>query len=129
MNLPNDLKYTKEHEWVRIEGNRATVGITDYAQSQLGDIVFIEVPVLGKAVTAGKSFSVVESVKAVSDIYAPVTGVVVAVNEALTDQPEKVNQDPYGDGWIAVIEIAAGVALEGMLDATTYAELAVKGGH
>jgi glycine cleavage system H protein len=129
MNLPNDLKYTKDHEWIKIEGNRATVGITDHAQAQLGDIVFLEVPAVGKIVTAGKSFSVVESVKAVSDIYAPVTGVVVEVNEALNDEPENVNRDPYGAGWIAVIEMQPGVALEGLLDAATYAEVAVKGGH
>ena len=104
MNVPKELKYSQDHEWVKVDGKRATVGITDFAQDQLGDVVFVEVPKVGTAVIVGKAFSVVESVKAVSDIYAPVSGVVVAVNEALNDTPETVNKDPYGEGWIAVID-------------------------
>ena len=129
MHFPGNLKYSKEHEWVRIEGNRAVVGITDFAQSQLGDIVFIELPVVGANVTAGKRFSVVESVKAVSDIFAPLSGKVVEVNDALADAPEIVNKEPYEQGWIAVIEIAPGDVMEGLMDSAAYAELAAKGGH
>lgn len=129
MNFPENLKYSKEHEWVRFEGNRAIVGITDFAQSQLGDVVFIELPAVGATVTAGKRFSVVESVKAVSDIFAPLSGTVVEVNDALADAPETVNKEPYGEGWIAVIEISAGTAMEGLMDSAAYAELAAKGGH
>jgi len=106
MTIPADLKYTKEHEWVRIENGVATFGITDHAQEALGDIVFVELPETGAAVEAGGAFVVVESVKAVSDAYAPVAGEVVAVNEALEDEPEKINTDPYGSGWIAKIRMS-----------------------
>lgn len=106
MTIPADLKYTKEHEWVRIEGDVAIFGITDHAQEALGDIVFVELPETGANVDAGGAFVVVESVKAVSDAYAPVTGEVVAVNEALEDEPEKINTDPYGSGWIAKIRMS-----------------------
>ena len=106
MTIPADLKYTKEHEWVRIEDGVATFGITDHAQEALGDIVFIELPETGAAVDAGGAFVVVESVKAVSDAYAPVTGEVVAVNEGLEDEPEKINTDPYGSGWISKIRMS-----------------------
>jgi glycine cleavage system H protein len=129
MNIPAALKYTHDHEWIKVEGNRVTVGITDFAQSSLGDVVFIEVPVKGTEVTVGKAFSVVESVKAVSDIYAPLSGVVVEVNDALADAPEIVNQDPYGAGWIAVIEIAAGTDLSGLLNNEAYAKVVAEGGH
>lgn len=129
MNIPAELKYTKEHEWVRLEGRRAVVGITDYAQSQLGDVVFIEIPVIGTRVSAGQSFSVVESVKAVSDIYAPVGGIIVEVNESLADAPEAVNQDPYGDGWIAAIELEEGADPDGLLDSEAYAKVVAEGGH
>jgi glycine cleavage system H protein len=128
MQFPNNLKYSKEHEWVRIDGNKVVVGISDYAQSQLGDIVFVELPALGAVVSAGKRFSVVESVKAVSDIFAPVTGIVTEINEALNDAPEKVNQDPYGEGWIAVVEIPAGAAMDDLMDSTVYSGLVAKGG-
>lgn len=129
MQTPSNLKYSKEHEWVRLEANRAVVGITDYAQSQLGDIVFVELPSVGATVVSGKRFSVVESVKAVSDIFAPVGGTIVAVNEALNDMPEKVNQEPYGEGWIAIIELADSSELTDLMDDKAYAEQVAKGGH
>jgi len=108
MTIPADLKYTKDHEWVRIEGDTATFGISDHAQEALGDIVFVELPELGRTIDAGEAYAVVESVKAVSDIYAPVAGEVIAVNEDLEGEPEKVNTDPYGSGWIAKINIGNG---------------------
>ena len=129
MNIPKELKYSREHEWVKVEGSRATVGITDFAQHQLGDVVFVEVPAAGAAVTAGKTFSVVESVKAVSDIYSPLSGTVVAVNDALTDAPEIINSDPYGEGWIAVIEMTAPAELDELLDSAGYEKLTAEGGH
>jgi glycine cleavage system H protein len=100
VSVPEELQYTRSHEWVRREGETATVGITDHAQDELGDVVFVELPEVGAAFDAGDSFGVVESVKAVSDLYAPVGGEVVEVNGALEDTPEKINEDPYGDGWI-----------------------------
>ena len=106
MTIPADLKYTKEHEWARIEGDTATVGITDHAQEALGDIVFVELPEIGRTVAPGEAFAVVESVKAVSDVYAPVGGEVVEVNAELEGAPEKVNTDPYGAGWIAKIRMS-----------------------
>ena len=129
MNIPQNLKYSKEHEWVKLEGTRATIGITDFAQSQLGDVVFVEVPELDKKVKAGDGLAVVESVKAVSDIYAPLAGSVVEINENLGDAPEAVNQDPYGEGWIAVLEIADEKELEGLLDAAAYAAFVAAGGE
>lgn len=129
MKFPTELKYSKEHEWVRQDGRRVVVGITDFAQSQLGDIVFVELPAVGAAITAGKRFSVVESVKAVSDIFAPINGKVVEINEALNDTPEKVNQDPYGDGWIAVVEVAEGTSFDDLMDSESYAAQVAKGGH
>ena len=129
MKFPTDLMYSKEHEWVRQDGRRVVVGITDFAQSQLGDIVFVELPAVGVAITAGKRFSVVESVKAVSDIFAPINGKVVEINEALNDTPEKVNQDPYGDGWIAVVEVAEGTSFDDLMDSESYAAQVAKGGH
>jgi glycine cleavage system H protein len=100
LNIPEDLQYTKSHEWVRIEGDTATIGITDHAQDELGDLVFVELPEEGDTFDAGESFGTVESVKAVSDLYAPVGGEVVEVNSALEDAPENINEDPYGEGWI-----------------------------
>ena len=100
MNIPEDLQYTKSHEWVRIEGDTATIGITDHAQDELGDVVFVELPEEGDTFDAGESFGTVESVKAVSDLYAPVGGEVVEVNSTLEDAPENINDDPYGEGWI-----------------------------
>lgn len=127
MNTPGNLRYTKEHEWVRVEGDRAYVGITDYAQHQLGDVVFVELPEAGREVRRGEAFSVVESVKAVSDIYAPLSGTVVEVNDLLADAPEKVNQDPYGDGWIAVLTIADAGELKTLLDGAAYDALTAEG--
>lgn len=129
MNIPKELKYSKDHEWVRVEGNTATLGITDYAQSQLGDVVFVELPEAGADIAAGAGLSVVESVKAVSDIYAPISGTVIAGNEALADAPETINQDPYGEGWIAKIEITNAAELEELLDSEAYAQLVAEGGH
>jgi glycine cleavage system H protein len=129
MQFPTNLKYSKEHEWVRLEGNKVVVGITDFAQSQLGDVVFVELPAVGAAAVAGKRFSVVESVKAVSDIFAPVNGTVVEINETLNDAPENVNQDPYGQGWIAVLELTDAAGLTELMDSEAYAEQVAKGGH
>jgi glycine cleavage system H protein len=106
VSVPEELQYTRSHEWVRTEGDTATVGITDYAQDELGDIVFVELPEEGATFDAGDSFGAVESVKAVSDLYTPVGGEVVEVNEALNDSPEKINEDPYGDGWIIKLRVS-----------------------
>jgi glycine cleavage system H protein len=127
--VPVDLRYTKEHEWARREGDRARVGITAYAQEQLGDVVFVELPKVGARVSSMKTFGVVESVKAVSDLYAPLTGEVVAVNEALSKQPEVVNRDPYGDGWMIVIALADPAEYDGLLGAEAYERLIAGGGH
>lgn len=105
MKIPKELKYSKEHEWIRIEENRGYVGITDFAQKALGDVIFVELPEVGRQLKAGEVFGVVESVKAVSDIYAPCGGSVSAINEAVLDSPELVNQDPYGDGWLIEVDI------------------------
>jgi glycine cleavage system H protein len=129
MNIPKELKYSREHEWIRVDGNQATVGITDFAQHQLGDVVFVELPTEGAAVTIGQGFSVVESVKAVSDIFAPVSGTVVAVNDALGDAPETINSDPYGNGWIAVIEMSDPGELAKLLDSAEYEKFSAEGGH
>ncbi len=106
MSVPGDLQYTKSHEWVRVEGGVATVGITDHAQDELGDVVFVELPETGATLAPGDSFGAVESVKAVSDLYAPIGGEVVEVNTALEDSPEKINEDPYGEGWILKLQIS-----------------------
>jgi glycine cleavage system H protein len=106
LSVPEELQYTKSHEWVRTEGDTATIGITDHAQDELGDIVFVELPEEGATFEAGDSFGSVESVKAVSDLYTPVGGEVVEVNEALSDSPEKINEDPYGEGWIVKIQVS-----------------------
>lgn len=127
MDFPKELKYTKDHEWVRLEGKRAVVGITAFAQSELGDIVFIEVPPVGKKISIHSNLSVVESVKAVSDIYAPLTGTVVEINEQLADQPELVNQDPYGEGWIAVLEWENNDEIAQLIDVEQYQALALGG--
>lgn len=121
--IPSDLKYTSDHEWVRAEGDRATIGITEYAQKELGDVVYVDLPAVGEKIKAKAGMGSIESVKAVSDIYAPVTGEVVAVNEELQFNPELVNQDPYGKGWIAVIEIADGEELNKLLTAEEYQQL------
>ncbi|HRW37244.1 MAG: glycine cleavage system protein GcvH [Acidimicrobiales bacterium] len=123
MNVPDDLQYSSDHEWVRIDGNRVIVGITDYAQDALGDVVYVQVPDQGAAVAAGAGISEVESTKSVSDIYAPVAGTIVEVNGELEGAPEKLNSDPYGDGWICVIEVADPDAIDGLLDADGYRSL------
>jgi glycine cleavage system H protein len=119
---PEHLKYTAEHEWTELEegGDVVRVGITDYAQQALGDIVFVSLPAVGDAVTAGEPLGEVESTKSVSDLYAPVTGTVIARNEALEDQPELVNADPYGEGWIVEIQVEDATALDSLLDAAAY---------
>ena len=106
MSVPKGMQYTETHEWVRMEGDTATVGITEHAQDELGDVVFVELPEVGRTLKAGEAFGAVESVKAVSDLYAPVAGEVVEVNEALGDSPEKINEDPYGDGWILKLRVS-----------------------
>jgi glycine cleavage system H protein len=128
-NVPADLRYTKEHEWARIEGDRARVGITAFAQEQLGDVVFVELPKVGARVSAMKTFGVVESVKAVSDLYAPLSGEVVEVNAELPKAPELVNQDPYGRGWMLVIALSDPREVDGLLTAEGYAALIAQAGH
>lgn len=123
MNVPADLKYTKEHEWLRIEGDIATVGITDWAQGELGDIVFVELPEVGAGVEQMESFGTIEAVKAVSEIYSPVEGKVVEVNAALDDDPMVINRDPYGEGWMIKIEVADSAQLEQLLNADGYKKL------
>ena len=120
MNFPDDLKYTREHEWCRIQGNRAVIGITDHAQDQLGDIVYVELPDVGDGVKKGEAFGVVESTKAVSELFSPVTGKVVEVNDPLSDAPETINEDPYEEGWMIQVEISDAKELEALLDATAY---------
>ena len=119
--IPDDLSFTHEDEWVRREGNNLVVGVTDFAQQQLGDIVYVELPPIGSLVSKGDPFGVIESVKAVSDLYAPVSGEVIAVNDALGSRPELVNEDCYGEGWMLVVR-AAGDATADLLDAAAYAE-------
>jgi glycine cleavage system H protein len=123
MDVPDDLRYTTDHEWVRVEGARARVGITEYAQDALGDIVFVQVPEIGTAVDKGSTVSEVESTKSVSDIYAPVTGSIVEANGDLVEAPERLNEDPYGEGWICVIEVSDPSELESTLDAAGYRAL------
>jgi glycine cleavage system H protein len=123
MNVPETLRYTSDHEWVRIDGNRLTVGITDYAQDALGDVVFVQLPEVGATVTGGASFSEVESTKSVSDVYSPVSGTVAEVNTELTDAPQRLNEDPYGEGWICVIELSDPSSVSALLDAEAYRKL------
>jgi len=120
MNVPVNLKYTKEHEWIRVEGNSAFVGITDYAQSELGEIVFVEVETVGESLKEGDVFGTVEAVKTVSDLYLPVDGTVLEFNEELESNPELVNDDPYGKGWMVKIEISDAVQLNSLLSAADY---------
>lgn len=123
MSIPVELRYTKEHEWVKVEGNKVTVGITDFAQNELGDIVFVELPEVGDTVTLNDSFGNVESVKTVSELYSPVSGTVVEVNEELADTPELVNESPYEGAWMIVVEISDASELDALLDAKAYEEL------
>ncbi len=126
MDVPDDLRYSTDHEWVRVESGQVRVGITDYAQDALGDIVFVQVPTVGTAVTVGSALGEVESTKSVSEIYAPVTGTVVEVNDDLGDAPERLNDDPYGRGWICVLDPADPAELDQLLDAPGYRGL-IKG--
>ena len=123
MNIPNNLKYTKDHEWVKIEGDIATIGITDFAQSELGDIVYVEVETLDETLDREEVFGTVEAVKTVSDLYLPLTGEVVEFNETLEDEPELVNTDPYGDGWMVKIKFSESAEIDDLLDADAYKEL------
>jgi glycine cleavage system H protein len=120
MNIPTDLRYSREHEWVRVNGSIARIGITDFAQDSLGDVVFVQLPDVGLDIVAGASASEIESTKSVSDVYVPVSGSVHAVNDALTDTPELVNSDPYGEGWILEVALADTSELDGLLDADAY---------
>ena len=120
MAYPKEYRYTDQHEWVRVNGTEATIGITDYAQHELGDVVFVELPKKGAQVTAGKSFGTVESVKAVSEIYAPVSGEVVESNDALRDTPEKINSDPHGEAWLIKVRLADPAEVKKLMDAAAY---------
>ena len=122
-NIPGDLKYTKDHEWARQQGSVVVVGVTAHAQEALGDVVYVELPKVGSTVTEGKQFGVIESTKAVSELFAPLSGKVVKVNDALTDKPDTVNEDPYGAGWIIEVEPSDPKQLSTLLDAQAYAEL------
>ena len=126
---PADLKYSKEHEWVKVEGTRARIGLTHHAQHALGDVVFVEVPKVGRALQPMEAFGVVESVKAVSDVYAPVSGTVVEVNAALETSPELVNKDCYGAGWIIVVEMASPTDLDALMDVKAYEAFLASEGH
>ena len=121
--IPQNLKYTKEHEWARIEGNRAVVGVTAHAQEALGDVVFVELPKVGSAVSSGKQFGVIESTKAVSELYSPLSGKVVKVNDALSDNPQTINSDPSGAGWIIEVEPSDSKEVAGLMDASAYENL------
>lgn len=123
MEIPADLRYSSEHEWVRVDGARVRVGITDYAQDALGDIVFVDLPAVGSEVEAGGQVGEVESTKSVSELYAPLAGTVTAVNDGLTGNPEQMNQDPYGEGWIYELELSAGADPQSLLDAAAYDDL------
>ena len=123
MQVPEHLRYSADHEWIAVSGNRARIGITDYAQDALGDVVYVQVPTLGSTVAAGETFGEVESTKSVSDVYAPLAGTVVAVNDQLGDSPETLNSDPYGAGWLCEIEFADEGQVAGLLDAAAYQAL------
>jgi glycine cleavage system H protein len=123
MNIPDDLRYSPEHEWVRVDGTKVRVGITDYAQDALGDIVFVDLPTVGTEVEVGGQLGEVESTKSVSEIYSPLAGTVTAVNDTLTEGPERINQDPYGEGWLCELELATGADPGSLLDAVAYADL------
>ena len=128
-NVPGNLKYTREHEWAKVEGDRARIGITAFAQEQLGDVVFVELPKVGARVTATRTFGVVESVKAVSDLFAPLSGEVVEINADLAKKPETVNADPYGQGWMIVVKVADPKEIDSLLSAADYEKLVAGAGH
>jgi glycine cleavage system H protein len=123
MNIPEDLRYSSDHEWVRVDGSRARIGITDYAQDALGDIVFVDLPSAGSVVEQGAQVGEVESTKSVSEIYTPLPGTVTAINEALSSTPEQINRDPYGEGWIYELELGSDADVSNLLDAAAYGEL------
>jgi glycine cleavage system H protein len=123
MNIPQELKYTKDHEWIRIDGDIATIGVTDFAQRELGDIVFVDINAVGKDLNAGEVFGIVEAVKTVSDLYLPVAGTITEVNAGLESAPEKVNTDPYGDGWMVKMTIKDMADVATLLDANAYSNL------
>jgi glycine cleavage system H protein len=123
VNVPATLKYTKEHEWTKIEGSLATIGITDHAQSALGDVVFVDLPKVGRTLKVGEVFGTVESIKAVSDLYSPLTGIVKEVNSALTDEPGSVNHDPYGKAWMIKLEVTDQATLATLMDASAYSAI------
>ncbi len=129
MDVPKSLLYTHDHEWVQIKGQVGRVGITAFAQDQLGDIVFVELPKVGASVTAGAAFGVVESVKSMSDLYAPVSGQVLAVNALLADQPEQVNRDPYGEGWMIEVQLADASEVDALISPEAYADSTQSAGH
>jgi len=118
---PEEFRYSKDHEWIRVDGDRGRVGITDYAQKQLGDVVFLELPEVGRTLSAGEQFGTVESVKAVSELYSPVAGEVVEANAALVSTPEVINQDPHGEAWMIVVRVTDPSSLDGLMDAKAYA--------
>lgn len=120
MNFPSNLRYTKDHEWIKLDGNVATIGITDYAQRELGDIVYVEVETIGKSLKAGEVFGTVEAVKTVSDLFLPVDGTVTELNAALANSPESVNSDPYGEGWMVKMTVNNPADVEGLMDAAAY---------
>ena len=126
MNFPENLKYTKDHEWILVDGNTGTVGITEYAQGELGDVVFVELPAVGKSLKQLESFGTIEAVKAVSDLFAPVSGSVAEINKALASTPELVNKDPYGDGWMVKVTLSNPAELGSLLNATAYKALIAK---
>lgn len=123
MNIPSELKYTKDHEWIKIDGNMATIGITDFAQGELGDIVYVEVETVDETLDQEEVFGTVEAVKTVSDLFLPLSGKIVEFNEALEDEPEKVNKDPYGEGWMVKIELSDASQIDGLMSAEAYKEL------
>src|SRR5690606_1537074 len=123
MNIPSNLKYTKDHEWVKLEGDVATIGITDFAQSELGDIVYVEVETVDETLEADEIFGTVEAVKTVSDLFLPLSGEIVEFNTALEDEPEKINSDPYGDGWMIKLKISESSQIDALLTADAYKEL------
>lgn len=123
MNIPSELKYTKDHEWIRIDGDIATVGITEFAQGELGDIVYVEVETLDETLDLGEVFGTVEAVKTVSDLFLPLTGEIIEFNDSLESEPEKVNSDPYGEGWMIKIKIANAAEIDDLLDDATYKEI------
>jgi glycine cleavage system H protein len=128
-NIPSELRYTKEHEWTKIEGDRARIGITAFAQEQLGDVVFVELPKIGARVTATKPFGVVESVKSVSDLFAPLSGEIVEINTELPKKPELINRDPYGQGWMIVVKLANPAEVDGLLSAAAYEQFIASAAH